>query len=340
MRGKVLVGLAVVTAVATAVVASASGSQAREGTTGKRALTSITYATSFGNFGRDSYAWVALDKGFFTAAGFDVKIVPGAGSVAVAQSIAAGSVDFGPADVAAVALARAESGLPVKVTALIQQNTMAAFLALKSSGISKPTDLAGKTFADTPGSTVAVLLPLYAKRAGFDASTVKFVPSTPPALASLLAAKRVDAVGQFTVGIPTFRAATGQEVVSLPYAKVVPGLVGLGLLASDKMIKERSGDVRRFTAALLKGERWALDNPGAAGAILNKHVPLQDPKIAADELKIMKKYALTPDVRAKGYGLIDKKRFASTLSIVNNFFHPKNPAKLADLYAPGFAPSK
>jgi NitT/TauT family transport system substrate-binding protein len=217
---------------------------------------------------------------------------------------------------------------------------MAAFLALKSSGISKPTDLAGKTFADTPGSTVAVLLPLYAKRAGFDASTVKFVPSTPPALASLLAAKRVDAVGQFTVGIPLFRAATGQEVVSLPYAKVVPGLVGLGLLASDKMIRERPGDVKRFTAALLKGERWALDNPGAAGAILNKHVPLQDPKIAADELKIMKKYVITPDVRAKGFGLVDKKRFASTLSIVNNFFHPKNPAKVADLYAPGFAPAK
>jgi NitT/TauT family transport system substrate-binding protein len=340
VRRRVVLGLALAGVLATALIGSASGSPTREGHSGKRALTSITYATSFGNFGRDAYAWVALEKGFFSAAGFDVKIVPGAGSVAVAQSIAAGSVDFGPADVAAVALARAESGIPVKVTALIQQNTMAAFLALKSSGISKPSDLAGKTFADTPGSTVAVLLPLYAKRAGFDASSVKFVPSTPPALASLLAAKRVDAVGQFTVGIPLFRAATGQEVVSLPYAKVVPGLVGLGLLASDKMIKERPGDVKRFTAALLKGERWALDNPGAAGAILNKHVPLQDPKIAADELKIMKKYVVTPDVRAKGFGLIDKKRFASTLSIVNNFFHPKNPAKVADLYAPGFAPSK
>jgi NitT/TauT family transport system substrate-binding protein len=340
VRGKVLIGLTLAVAAAVAVAASASGSPARESAPAKRALTSITYSTSFGNFGRDAYAWVALEKGYFRDAGFDVKIVPGAGSVAVAQAIAAGSVDFGPADVAAVALARAESGVTVKVIALIQQNTMAAFLALKSSGISKPTDLAGKTFADTPGSTVAVLLPLYAKKAGFDASSVKFVPSSPPALASLLASKRVDAVGQFTVGIPTFRSATGQEVVSLPYAKVVPGLVGLGLLASDKMIAERPGDVKKFTAALLKGERWAIDNPGQAGAILNKHVPLQDPKIAADELKIMKKYAQTPDVRKKGYGLIQPKRIASTISIVNNFFHPKNPASLSTLYAPGFAPSK
>ncbi len=340
MKRKAFAGLALAAVVAVAVASSASGSQHRQKAAHKRALTSITYSTSFGNFGRDAYAWVALEKGYFRDAGFDVKIVPGAGSVAVAQAIAAGSVDFGPADVAAVALARAESGVPVRLTALIQQNTMAAFLALKSSGISKPTDLAGKTFADTPGSTVAVLLPLYAKRAGFDASSVKFVPSTPPALASLLAAKRVDAVGQFTVGIPTFRAATQQEVVSLPYAKVVPGLVGLGLFASDKMIRDRPGDVRKFTKALLKGEKWALDNPGQAGAILNKNVPLQDPKIAADELKIMKKYAVTADVRTKGLGLVDKKKLASTISIVNNFFHPKNRTSVSTLYAPGFAPSK
>jgi NitT/TauT family transport system substrate-binding protein len=341
MGRRALIVLAVAGACVLAGVGAASGSQARDGSGAKRSLTSVTYSTSFGNFGRDAYAWVALEKGFFRNAGFDVKIVPGAGSIAVAQSIAAGSVDFGPADVAAVSLARAESGVPVRVVALIQQNTMAAFLALKSSGISKPTDLAGKTFADTPGSTVAVLLPLYAKRAGFDASTVKFVPSTPPALPTLLASKRVDAVGQFTVGIPAFKAATGgQDLVSLPYAKVVPGLVGLGLLASDKMIKDRPGDVKRFTTALLKGERWAIDNPGAAGAILNKYVPLQNPKIAADELKIMKKYAVTPDVAKRGYGFIDRKKLASTISIVNNFFKPKNPAKLADLYAPGFAPSK
>jgi NitT/TauT family transport system substrate-binding protein len=322
------------------VLAVAAGASGSERGPSRHALTSVTYSTSFGNFGRDAYAWVALEKGYFRAAGFDVKIVPGAGSVAVAQAIAAGSVDFGPADVAAVAVARAESGVPVKVVALIQQNTMAAFFALKSSGIAKPTDLAGKSFADTPGSTVAVLLPLYAKRAGFDASSVKFVPSTPPALPSLLASKRVDAVGQFTVGLPAFRAATGQEIVSLPYAKVVPGLMGLGLLASDKMIRERPGDVKRFTAALLKAERWAIDNPGAAGAILNKNVPLQDPVIAAKELRIMKKYAVTPDVTRYGYGLLDPKRFAATISIVNNFFHPKTPAKVSDVYAPGFAPTK
>lgn len=323
---------------AVAIAGVAAVAAASAGTT--RALVNVTYSTSFGNSGRDAYAWVALEKGFFKDAGFDVKIVPGSGSVAVAQAVAAGSVDFGPADVAAVAVAKAESGVPVKVVALIQQSTMAAFFALKSSGISKPADLAGKRFADSPASTVAVLLPLYAKRAGFDASTVKFVPAAPPALPSLLASGQVDTVGQFTVGLPAFKAATRQEVVSLPYAKVVPGLVGLGLLASEKRISEDPDSVRKFTAALMKGLKWAIENPGQAGAILNKNVPLQDYSIAAKELRIMKKYTLTPDVRKLGYGLVDQKRLASTLSIVNNFFKPKSPTKLSDIFASGFAPTK
>jgi NitT/TauT family transport system substrate-binding protein len=339
VKGRLLFTALVATG-ALALAATASAAHRGANAQGKRALTQITYSTSFGNFGRDAYAWVAYEKGWFRDAGFDVKIVPGAGSVAVAQAIAAGSVDFGPADVAAVAVARAESGVPVKFVALIQQNTMAAFLALKSSGISKPTDLAGKKFADTPGSTVAVLLPLYAKRAGFDAKSVTFVPSTPPALPQLLGAKQVDAVGQFTVGIPAFHAATTQEIVSLPYAKVVPGLVGLGLLASDKMIKERPADVKKFTQVLLRAEKWSLDNPGPAGAILNHNVPLQSYVIAAKELKIMKKYAVTPDVKKYGMGLVDRAKLASTISIVNSFFKPKVAVKIDDIYASGFAPSK
>jgi len=331
----------VVAVAALGVIGTANGAHMAAGSAGRHALTSVTYSTSFGTFGRDAYAYVALEKGFFRDAGFDVKIVPGAGSVAVAQAVAAGTVDYGPADVAAVAVAKSQSGVPVKFTALIQQQTMSGFLALKGSGITKPSDLAGKRIADTPGSTVIVLLPMFAKRAGFDAKSVTFVPSTPPALPQLLASKQVDAVGQFVVGIPAFNAAVGGDgVVSIPYAKVVPGLVGLGLLASEKKIADHPKDVKKFTAALLKGEKWALDNPGRAGAILNKAVPLQDPVIAAKELRIMKKYAVTPDVRQRGMGLVDRSRFASTISIVNSFFKPKSPVKVADVYARGFAPTQ
>ncbi len=307
---------------------------------GAGGLTPIKYSTSFGTFGRDAYAYVAVEKGYFRDAGFDVTIVPGAGSVAVATQVAAGTVDFGPADTSALVLARGESNLPVKIVAMIHQNTMSGYLALRSSGIASPKDLEGKRIADTPGSTATVLFPLYAKRAGIDASKVTFVPASAPALPSLLASKQVDAVGQFAVGIPTFQAAAGAPISSLTYAKVVPGLMGLGLLASDEAIRTKPDVVRRFTAALLRGERYAIQNPGDAGRILNRYVPVQNPVVAAQELKIMKKYVVTEAVKKNGYGYVDRRRFASTVSIVNNFFKPKTRMTVADVYAQGFLPQK
>ena len=64
------------------VSACSSGSDSADDAKGGdgKALEKVTYLTSFGNFGRDSYAWVAKDKGFFKDAGFDVEIKPGQGT--------------------------------------------------------------------------------------------------------------------------------------------------------------------------------------------------------------------------------------------------------------------
>jgi NitT/TauT family transport system substrate-binding protein len=327
-----LMVIAVLLAALTLGIASA-GQGARE------QRVSIRYSTSFGNFGREAYAYVALEKGYFRDAGFDVTIVPGTGTVPVMRLIAAGQVDYGPGDTSAAVLARANDGLLVKAVALIQQNTMSAILSLRETGITRPRDLEGKKVADSPGSTVTILLPYYARKAGFDASKVTIVPASPPAIPTLVASKQVDAGAQFTVGIPLFQAAAGgKPIASLPYARHIPGLMGNGLYTTDERIRTRPGEVRRFTAALLRGLRYAISNPGDAGRILNKHVPLADPVVAAKELRIMKKYVETPASRKNGYGYVDPKRFAATVSIVNNFFKPRNRVTVADVYARGFVP--
>ncbi|MGH3119093.1 MAG: ABC transporter substrate-binding protein, partial [Gaiellales bacterium] len=144
----------------------------------------------------------------------------------------------------------------------------------------------------------------------------------------------------FTVGKPLFQAAAGgKPIVAFPYEKAFPGFMGIGLVASDSTIAKNPSLVKRFTAALLKGLKWSIDNPGRAGAILNEAVPLQNPKIAADELKIMKRFVQTPVTRTKGIGYVDPKRVASTISIVNNGFRPTGRVTVGDVYAPGFVPA-
>ncbi len=300
-------------------------------------LEQINYATSFGLFGRDAYVYVAVDRGYFRQAGFEVNVVSGTGSVDNMKLLAAGRLDYAPIDFSALVLTRANESVPVKAVSIVHQNTLSSILTLRESGIATPKDLEGKQIADAPGSTVRALFPLYAKRAGIDASKVTFVPAVPPALPSLLASKQVDGVGQFTVGIPLFqRAAGGKPIVSLKYSKQLPGLMGIAVAASDAKISSNPAQVRRFVAALNRGLQYSIDNPGDAGRILNKYQPLADPVVAAQELKIMKPFVQTEATRRNGLGTVDVKRVNATISVIANGFKPQNRVRAADVFAQGF----
>ena len=125
--------------------------------------TKVNYLTSFNTFGRDAYAYVAQEKGFFDQAGLDVTITPGTGSVDVLKLVAGGRADFGIADFTATAITVAKEKLPVTTVAAVHQKSLAAIVALEGSGISKPADLVGKKIGDQPGSTNQVMFPVYAK---------------------------------------------------------------------------------------------------------------------------------------------------------------------------------
>ena len=77
---------------------------------------SIDYATSFGNFGRDAYVYVAMEKGYFEQAGFDVNVTPGTGSVDNIKLVAAGRLDYTPVDIGALMVTRANEGLAVRTS--------------------------------------------------------------------------------------------------------------------------------------------------------------------------------------------------------------------------------
>lgn len=335
MRIRLRLALVVIAAITLTLGIAGAGQSAQ------RDLIPIKYSTSFGNFGREAYAYVALDRGYFEKAGFEVTITPGSGTIGVAQLIASGQIDYGPGDTTAVALARGNLGLPVKCVALIQQSTLSAYMVPKDGPIRSWKDFEGRKIGDTAGSTGTVLFPYLAKKVGIDASKVTFVPTTPQTGIALFASHQLDIYAQFVVGMPTVQAGIGgTPLKSFTVSSAIPGLMGNCLMASDTKLAGNPAQVRAFTTALLRGEKYAIDNPGDAGRILNKYIPLANPVLAAQELRIMKKYVQTPAVVAKGYGYIDPKRFDSTVSIVNNFFHPKTRLTRADVFAPGFLPAK
>lgn len=296
----------------------------------------VNYATSFGQFGRDSYVYAAIEKGYFAKENIEVNVTSGTGSVDVMKLIAAGRLDFGVADIGAEVVTKANESLPVRTVSVVHQNTMSAILTLAESNITKPSDLVGKTLADSPASTVRILFPLYARKAKIDPASVKWRDAAPPALGGLLASKQVDGIGQFVVGRPTIALIAGKPINALRYSDYLKGLLGIGVMASEDTIRTKADLTRRFVRALNKGLVFAVANPRATAAILKKYQPLTNEAAAAEELEIMKFFVATKGARKYGVGYIDIGKMKSTRSVIVNGFALNNPIKYSDLYATGF----
>ncbi|WP_165492070.1 ABC transporter substrate-binding protein [Egibacter rhizosphaerae] len=297
-------------------------------------VTEISYATSFGTFGRDAYVYVADAHGHFEDAGLEVDIVPGGGSVDNAQLIAQGQLEFAPIDFASTAIVRANEEVPVKIVSFVHQDALTAILAPEGAGIEEPGELEGRTLAGAPAGADTLLFGPYADAAGFDGDAVDFRPTEPPQLPQILAGGEADAVQQFVVGIPLFEQATDDDIVAFPYADHIPDLPGLGIAASDDLIEEDPELITRFVTALNHGLQEALDDPEEAATVMEERVDEVDVDIAARELEIMRDYVVTDYTEEHGLGHIDESRLESLLDTAEEAFELEQPVSLDEVYEP------
>ena len=153
----------------------------------------------------------------------------------------------------------------------------------------------------------------YAKAAGIDPESVKFVPAPPPALPQLMASGQVDAIGQFVVGEPLIAAvANGRKVVVLPFGKLLPELYGTVLMTSTKLASKNPDQVRRFSKALLRGLVYAAAHPEEAAEILASYQPTQNKAVAQKEVELLAPYVGAADK----VGNIDRERVVQSINIL------------------------
>lgn len=295
---------------------------------------SVTLITDFGFNGRHAYFFVALEKGYYRAAGLDVRIVRGQGSVDAIRQVGAGNAVFGFADTGSLVLARANDGIPVKLTAIVYAKPPQAIFCRADAGLKVPKDLEGNSIANPAGGSIPDMFPAYAKAAGIDASKVRWVVASSDSLPGLLATNRVPCIGQFTVGEPLLRGHLGAiQLVRFAYSD--PGLnyYGNGIVATDTTIATKPDLVRRFVGATVRGMKEAFAKPAEAGTIMNKYHPQIDRTIAQGETEAVAELA---QVAGQPLGVIDPARIEATLAVVYGAFKPKAKLTATDVYAPGF----
>lgn len=317
-------GLAAAAAVVATLVATACTGESDDASTGDGDAPpdQVTYLTGFGAFGREAYAYVALEKGYFAEENIEVEIQPGSGTLPNMVQVVEGGADFALGDFTGMLLSWANEEVPrdFTVVSAVQQQTLFAFLALEESGIQTPQDLEGKAIADAAGSFGQLLFPAYADAVGIDADQVEYNNSFEPQnLPQLLATGDAEVVAQFVVGEPTFEAvAEGRNVVVLPFSDVFRDLFGISLAVSTSMAEENPDLVQRFNRALMRGLEDTIANPQEAGEILAEYNPEGPPaEVNTQEIVLMEPYVQPVDPGAP-LGSVDPERVQKSIGILQS----------------------
>jgi NitT/TauT family transport system substrate-binding protein len=299
-------------------------------------LDKVTFVTDFGYSGRNAYFFAALDKGYYRDAGLEVKIVRGQGAADAIRQVGAGNAMFGIADAGILILARANDQIPVKLVAAVYRKPPQAILCREDSGLKKPKDLEGNAIAVASGGAVRFLFPAFAKAAGIDAQTVRWVVASPESLPGLLAANKVPCVGDYTVSEALLRSQLGStKPVRFTYSDAGLSYYSNGIVATAATIASKPDVVHRFVAATVRGMKDAFADPADAGAIMHKLVPQVDATIAKKDMKAVAELAQIP---GQPLGEIDPARIDATIDVIKGAFKLATPVAAADVYAPGFVP--
>ncbi len=284
-------------------------------------------------------------KGYFRDAKLDVSVDAGTGSGAAVQRVATGTYDMGFADLAALMEFHANNpdapNKPVAVM-MVYNNTPAAVMALKKSGIKSPADLSGKKLGAPVFDAGRRGFPIFQKANNI--ANVNWVSMDPPLRETMLARGDLDAITGFSFTSLLNLEARGvklQDVVTLPYADHGVKLYGNVIIASAKLVKENPAAIRSFLSAFTKGAKEVMANPDAS----IDHVKQRDGIINTDLEKRRLRMAIdaviaSPDARADGFGQVNPGRLSLMASQVSDAFNTKTRVKADEVWNGGFLPTK
>jgi len=287
---------------------------------------------------------LAEDNGHFAKEGLAVQIDRGYGSGDAIAKVAAGSYEFGLADIPTLVTFNAKNPKNKVVAVLAQYDkTETSIVALKKSGIKTPKDLAGKTIAAPAGTSARLLFPIFASANGFDAQTIKWVTVKPDVKDALLLRGEADAVTAFPSTTLFFLQSQGvslDDAVVLRFADHGLDLLGNGVVVSEEYAAKNPDVVKAFVRAAVKGFRDAAADPKKAVASAKKRDNLMRDDIEEKRVAmLMASSVLTANVKANGFSHVDEARLGRMIEFVAKAMDVAAPPKPAEVFRSDFLPA-
>jgi NitT/TauT family transport system substrate-binding protein len=214
---------------------------------------------------------VALKEGFFTQAGLNVTVKSVTQSTAAIPDLLHGSIDvIGGGNYVSFFEAEAHGTFPVQILAPAVDCTPDTYgvVAMPSSGIAKPADLAGKTIAVNLTQNVQTLTTSAVLTAdGVSTSSVHYVQIPFPDMSSALQANRVDAISAVEPFLSAALAAGGKLVTSTCTGSMA-GFPLSGYLTTKSWTQQHPAAASAFQRAVEKGNTYANAHPSVVRDLL------------------------------------------------------------------------
>jgi NitT/TauT family transport system substrate-binding protein len=208
--------------------------------------------------------FLGKERGYYDQEGIDLDIQEGRGSGVTVQAVAAGTAQFGYADVPTMIKA-ASKGAPVVAVGVALQTSPMSVMGFADRNIRKPEDIKGKTVAVTPGDSMSQIWPLFLKKTGLKDSDFKTVSGDAQTKLNAVNNNQADLLlGYVMDQAIKLQDATHKQVYPIRFADYGVNMVSSGIIVQKDFLKAKPDLVKRFLRATTRSLEEAAKNPEAA----------------------------------------------------------------------------
>jgi len=247
---------------------------------------------------------IGMAKGFFAAHGVAVEEVDFSGSAKLQQALGAGAIDVGLGSGPELAfVAKGNSDLAIAAFAGPPDSQV---LVVKADGpVRVAADLKGKKIGvSTVGSLTDWLVRELSRQQGWGPDGIDPVAlgGTAARISSLRTGATDGMVTDVATSIQLEQQGVGRTIVH--FGSVAPNFIIHAIFATDKAMKERPEDLRRFLAGWFETIRWMRANKDETVKIAAPRMHQEPAIVAVNYDRVMPNFSLTGKFEPKALAVL------------------------------------